>query len=136
MLGHVTDNIELKSTPSGTSVCNFTVATNRRVKKDDQWEDSATFHRITAWAKVAEIAAKNLGKGTKVYISARLDYRSYEDKDGKKVYVTDIIAEDIIPMEKKEGGSTAKKKPAKKEEGEAQETEENNEDVNTDDIPF
>lgn len=130
LLGNVADDIELKSTQSGHSVCNFTIATNRSIKKDDKFEDVASFHRVKAWATVAEFAAKNLKKGDKVYADGRLDYHSYEDRDGKKVYVTDIVLDNIIPMSKKNSQT------ASQEEAEPEPGEEGKENVDPDDIPF
>jgi len=100
LIGNLTADPELRYTPQGTAVCNFSVATNRTWKNSSgEVQDEATFHRIIAWSKLAEICAQILAKGRKVYIAGRIANRNWEDKEGQKHYVTEIVAEDLIALD-------------------------------------
>lgn len=96
--GNVTRDPELKYTPSGTAVCTFGVATNHSIKKNDQWTDIPTFHNIVVWGKQAEYLANIVKKGTKVSITGRIDNRQYDAKDGTKKYISEIVADTVIPF--------------------------------------
>jgi single-strand DNA-binding protein len=96
--GNVTRDPELRYTPSGSAVCSFGVATNHSIKKGDQWEDVPTFHNIVVWGKQAEFIANNVHKGTKVSISGRIDNRQYDAKDGTKKYISEIVADTVVPF--------------------------------------
>ena len=94
LLGRVASDIELKKTPSGQSVCSFSLATNR-VYKDasGQKKEDSQFHRVVLWARQAEIASQFLTKGALVLIEGRLQNRSWEDKSGNKRTTTEIVGE-------------------------------------------
>ncbi|MCK9578467.1 single-stranded DNA-binding protein [bacterium] len=94
LLGRVASDIELKRTPSGQSVCTFSLATNR-VYKDaaQQKKEDSQFHRVVLWARQAEIASQFLSKGALVLIEGRLQNRSWEDKNGNKRITTEIVGE-------------------------------------------
>jgi single-strand DNA-binding protein len=96
LIGHLGKDAETKFTPSGASVTNFTLATSRRWKdqQSGEWKEETDWHRIVYWR--AENVANYLLKGKQVYIEGRLQTRSYEDKDGKKVYITEVVCEDLI----------------------------------------
>lgn len=94
--GNVTRDPELRFTPSGQAVCSFGVATNRSIKKGDQWENVATFHNVVQWGKQAEFTSNNLKKGMKVTVTGRIDNRSYDAKDGTKKYISEIVADSVI----------------------------------------
>ena len=96
--GNVTRDPELRYTPSGSAVLSFGVATNHSVKKGDQWTDVPTFHNIVVWGKQAEFLSNNLKKGTKVSIQGRIDNRQYDAKDGTKRYISEIVADIVIPF--------------------------------------
>lgn len=102
LVGNVARRDELRFTPSGMAVFNFSIATNRSVKSGDEWKDVATFNRIVVWGKIAEFASKSLDKGDKVYVDGRIESRQYKDKDGNSKTMTEIIAENVIPFAKKE----------------------------------
>lgn len=113
LAGNVSQEPELKYTPNGTAVCTFSVATSRSVKKGEQWENIPTFHRVTVWQKLAEFVSNNLVKGQQVTVRGRLDNRSYEDQNGNKKYVTDIIAEDVVFNAPKKGQTTQQAQPSR-----------------------
>lgn len=96
LIGRLGKDAETRFTPSGASVSSFTLATNRRVKDQasDQWKDETDWHNVTLWR--AENVAQYLTKGKQVYVEGRLQTRSYEDKDGKKVYRTEVVAEEVM----------------------------------------
>lgn len=99
LIGRLTKDIELRKTQSGTSVGSFTIAVNRRLKQEGQPE--ADFIRCTAWGKTAEIMSQYLAKGALVGIEGRIQTGSYQDRDGKTVYTTDVVVENFDFLESK-----------------------------------
>lgn len=99
LLGNVSKDPEpVRFTKGGTAILNFSMATNRSVKDGDGYKNIGTFHRVVLYGKVAEYIYKNIQKGTKVYVDGRLENRSWEKQDGSKAYITEIVAENVIPM--------------------------------------
>lgn len=94
LVGNLTRDPELTETPNGTAVCRFSIAVTRDYANSEGTRE-ADFFNITTWNKQAEICGKHLKKGSKVGVVARLQNRSYDDKDGIKRYVTDIIANEV-----------------------------------------
>ena len=94
MIGRLTKTPDIRQTNTGKNVCTFTLAVNRRYK-DAQGNATADFFSVQAWEKLAELCARYLDKGSKVFISGELRNRSYEAKDGSKRTVTEIIANEI-----------------------------------------
>ena len=94
LIGNLGADPELRYTPSGSAVANFNIATTEKWKdKDGQSQERTEWHRIILWNRQAEIAKEYLRKGSPVYIEGRIQNRSYEDKDGIKRYVTEIVAQ-------------------------------------------
>ena len=95
LVGNLGADPEMRYTASGTAVCKFSLATSRKFTgKDGQKQEKTEWHRIVAWAKLAEICGQYLAKGKQVMIEGRIEYGSYE-KDGVKHYTTDIVAENM-----------------------------------------
>jgi single-strand DNA-binding protein len=96
LLGNLGRDAETSYTASQTAVTKFSVATSRRWKdqQSGEWKEETNWSNIILWR--GENVAPYLTKGTKVYVEGRLQTRSYEDKDGKKVWVTEVIADDVI----------------------------------------
>lgn len=96
IIGRVTQNPELRTTPSGQPVCNFSVATNR-VWTDGSGsrQEKAEFHNIVAWRRLAEIANQYLTKGSLVMVEGRIETRSWLDQTGNKRYRTEIVADNM-----------------------------------------
>ncbi|MDZ7291317.1 MAG: single-stranded DNA-binding protein [candidate division KSB1 bacterium] len=93
LIGHLGGDPELKYTPGGQAVATFSVATNEVYKdKEGNPQERAEWHRIVAWNRLAEVAAEYLKKGQQVYVEGRLQTRSWNDKDGVKRYITEIVA--------------------------------------------
>ncbi len=109
LIGNLTRDPELRSTPSGQSVANFDIATNR-VWKDPQTgerREAAEFHKIVVWRRLAEIAGQYLRKGSKVFLEGRLQTRSWQDQQsGAKRYMTEIVAENMQMLDRKPQGGT------------------------------
>ena len=105
LIGNLTEDPKLKYTTSGTAVVNFTIATNRRWKNSaGEEQDEATFTRCVAWSKLAEIIGQYLFKGKKIYIAGRISNRSWDDKQGVKHYMTEVVVDDMIMLGDKQGG--------------------------------
>ena len=93
LIGNLGKDPEVRYTASGTAVASFSLATTEKFKnKSGEWEDRTEWHRVTLWARLAEIAGEYLTKGSTVYIEGRLQTREYE-KDGAKRYTTEIVGE-------------------------------------------
>jgi len=97
IIGNITQEIELKQTPNGQNVTNFSIATNRSWT-DSSWnrQEQSEFHNVVLWGKLAEIAGQYAKKGKKVYIEWRLQTRNWEAQDGSKRYRTEIVWENLI----------------------------------------
>ena len=104
IFGNLTRDPDLKSLPSGIQVVSFGIATNRRVKRHDQWEDVPEFHNIVAFGKTAELINQYMRKGNSLFVEGRLQTRSW-DKDGAKQYRTEIVAERVQFGPRKQGDS-------------------------------
>ena len=94
LVGNLGKDPELRYTASGAAVANFSLATVNNFKNQDG-EKETTWHNIVAWKQLAEICGKYLQKGKQVYIDGRIQHRSYDDKDGNKKYITEIVAENM-----------------------------------------
>jgi single-strand DNA-binding protein len=97
IVGRVTQDPELRTTPSGQSVCNFSVATNRTWTNSQTHEkqEKAEFHNVVAWSRLAEISNQYLKKGSLVMVEGRIETRSWSDATGNKRYRTEIVAENM-----------------------------------------
>ena len=96
LVGHLGKDAETRSTPAGVSVTSFSVATNRRWKDQQtgEWKEETDWANVVLWRQ--ENLANYLTKGKQVYVEGRLQTRSYDDKDGKKQYRTEVVADDVI----------------------------------------
>ncbi|PJC02331.1 MAG: single-stranded DNA-binding protein [Candidatus Komeilibacteria bacterium CG_4_9_14_0_8_um_filter_36_9] len=102
VIGRLTANPEVRTTPGGDSVVSFSVATNFTwTNKEGNKQEKAEFHNIVAWRKLAEIMAQYLKKGSRIYLDGRLQTRSWEDQNGIKKYRTEIIADNMIMLDSK-----------------------------------
>lgn len=96
LIGHLAADVDLRQTKSGRSLASFSLAINRFVKDQEGKKRSmADFHRIIAWEGLAKICNNYLNKGSAVLIEGRLINRSFDDKEGNKVYRTEIIADNL-----------------------------------------
>lgn len=104
LIGNLTRDPELRYTPQGSAVVSFSIATNRTFISDGEKKEEADFHRIVAWNKLAELCSQLLKKGNRVFVSGRLQNRSWEDQSGQTKQVTEIVIEDMILLTSKSGG--------------------------------
>lgn len=94
--GHLGKEPELRVTPNGVSVCSFSVASNRSIKKGEEWVKVANWTNVVVWNKTAENVAKFMHKGDRVLVVGLTQTRDYQDKDGNTRYSTELTAEDIF----------------------------------------
>ena len=99
LLGHLGKDPELKYTTNGTPVCNASLATEKNWKVGDEWKKSTTWSKIVAWRKMAEVLAQAT-KGDEVLVEGSLTQRSWENKEGKKQYVTEVLASVVVVIGK------------------------------------
>ncbi len=143
LFGNLTRDPELKQLPNGGQVATFGVATNRRVKKDEQWVDIPEFHNVVVFGRQAETSAQYLKKGSSALIEGRLQTRSWDSPEKGKQYRTEVVAERV------QFGSRATGSGAPSSGGSSRQMDEQSqsspkddaidypaEDINPDDIPF
>jgi len=101
LIGHVGNDPEIKNFETGKKLANLNLATSE-VYKNDKGEkvEDTQWHRLTAWGKMAEIIEKYVNKGKEIAVEGKLVHRSYEDKDGEKRYISEIIINDILLLGK------------------------------------
>lgn len=133
IIGRLTDRVDLKVTSSGKKVAKFTLAINDG--KDRDGNDIVQFPNVVAWEKAAELLDLYTEKGSQVGVSGRLTTRKYDDKDGKKVYVTEIVA-DRIDLPAKQKDSTKETPKAQAPQQTASKAYYQDDLVNDDDLPF
>ena len=141
LIGNLTRDPELKAIPSGTKVCTFSLATNRVYKdKDGKKQEVTEFHNVVVFARVAELVAQYLKKGSQAYVEGRLQTRSW-DQNGEKKYRTEIVAE-AVQFGSRPTGSTGSPQAGSKVGGKSapsapsEAIEYPTEEINPDDIPF
>lgn len=132
LTGRLTDDIDLRYTPSGSAVGNFRLAVNRRFTNQNG-EREADFINCVVWKKTAENLANFTHKGTLIGVDGRIQTRTYDDKDGKKVYITEVVVEQFALLEPRQ-------------DNQVQQTQQNNMspfdnpsdqvDITDDDLPF
>jgi len=107
LIGNLGQDPELRYTGSGTAVCNFSLATTESYKdRDGNMVENTEWHRVVAWARLAEICGEYLSKGRQVYIEGQLQTRSWEDKDGNTRYTTEIKAREMQMLGSRDGGGS------------------------------
>lgn len=147
LMGNLTRDPELRTTPNGQSVCGFSLALNRSYKTaDGEWQEVTDFIDIVAWGSLGERVAQYLTKGRPALVSGRLQSRSWE-QDGQKRNKVEVVAQDVTFLGGPGGGSPssdtpaddakpAAKKPSKKDDEEVVIEDIGDEPINLDDIPF
>ena len=101
LIGHVGQEPEIKTLETGRKLANITIATNDvYYKENGDKVEKTEWHRVTAWGKTAEIIEKYVTKGKEVAVEGKLTHRSYDDKDGNKRYVTEVVVHEILLLSK------------------------------------
>ena len=149
LIGNLGRDAETSYTPSQTAVTKFSVATSRRWKdqQSGEWKEETDWHNIVLWR--SENLSSYLLKGKQVYVEGRLQSRSYEDKDGQKRYITEVVCDDLILLGGRgdTGGATAgpgdefarpgsMPRPAPRPQPAAAPADEANQGITDDDVPF
>ncbi len=102
LIGRLGQDPEMRYTPEGQAVSKFSLATDRPAKPGTQSETD--WHSVVCWQKLAEFAGQHLTKGRLVFVAGRLTYGSWEGKDGQKHRATEIVATELIPLDRKPNG--------------------------------
>lgn len=103
LIGRVGNDIELKETKTGKKFINISIATNEFYKnKAGERVQDTTWHKVIAWNKSAELMFDLLEKGNEIMLQGKLSNRTYDDKDGNKQYITEVVADSFLKLEKKE----------------------------------
>ena len=114
IIGYVGKDPEMRFSPSGQPTTSFSVATSRRYKKGDEWQEETEWFNVVTWAKLAETCNQILIKGSLVYVEGRQQTHTWE-KDGVKHYKTELIANSVTKLDKTEktdsGGDTPAEQP-------------------------
>lgn len=96
LVGHLGADPDMRYTPSGQGVCELRIATSESWNdKNGQRQERTEWHRVVVWGKRAEVCSKYLAKGRQVFVEGRIQTRTYDDKEGNKKYITEIIAADV-----------------------------------------
>ena len=133
LVGRITKDPELRKTQSGTSVVSFTIACNRRVPSQGQ---DADFINCVAWNKTADFMAQYVKKGALLGLEGRIQTRSYDDKDGKRVYVTEVVADSVQFLESKKQAENVQNEAYTAPVMQNNECVDYESDIETDDLPF
>lgn len=132
IIGNVTRDPETRTTTQGTNVATFSVATNLRwVAASGERQDKTEYHNVVAWRKLADICSQYIKKGTKIYVEGRLQTRSWDDAQGQKHWRTEIVADNVILLDRANSQASAVEEPMETPLAPAEETQ-----INVEDIPF
>jgi single-strand DNA-binding protein len=103
IIGNLGRDPEMRYTPSGQAVTQFTVATNRNYRDaQGEWQSETEWFRVVVWGQQAERTAERLRKGHKVYVEGRIQTRQWEDQTGNKRYTTELIANQVSSLERRD----------------------------------
>jgi single-strand DNA-binding protein len=135
LIGNLGQDPELRYTSSGVAVASFSMATSESWKdQDGNVQEKTQWHKLVTWRKLAEIVGEYLKKGSKVYVEGRIQYRSYDDKNGVKRDITEIVVDQLLMLDSK-GASHANGSSAGSAASSQQPVEESGPDK-VDDLPF
>lgn len=95
LMGNLTRDVELRQTPSGSTVGSFGIAINRSYTKDGEKVENTDFFNVVVWAKLAELCNEYISKGSPIALEGRLQSRSWETEDGQKRSVVEVVAENV-----------------------------------------
>ncbi len=137
LIGNLGRDPELRYTANGQPVATFTLATTESwTNKSGERDQRTEWHRIVAWGKLAELAGEYLSKGRQVYVEGRLQTREWEDKEGQKRRTTEVNAQQLLFLGRREGGATHDAEPASSGGGAAAAPDPGSPGSADDDIPF
>ncbi|MFC1542099.1 single-stranded DNA-binding protein [Candidatus Latescibacterota bacterium] len=136
LIGNLGNDPEIKYSQSGNAIANISIATTEgRKNANGEWEDYTEWHRVVMFGKLAETCKDYLRKGSKVFIEGRIQTRSWEDKDGKKNYMTEVVGASMLMLDSK--GSDSSMNTASSDSGSGNESRQSSNMPNEeDDLPF
>ena len=143
LIGRVTQDPEVRTTPSGIAVTSFGLATNLYWNdQSGQRQEKVEFHNIVAWRKLAEICGQYLHKGSKIYVEGRLQTSSWDDQSGNKRYRTEVVMDNMIMLDRKSDNAPSSAPTDRQEDqippasvqGQVEQSQE--EEISVEDIPF
>ncbi|MFH1207438.1 MAG: single-stranded DNA-binding protein [Patescibacteria group bacterium] len=135
LIGNVTRDPEVRTTPNGQNVATIGVATNRRwTDQSGQKKEEVEFHNVVVWRKLADIVGQYVKKGSKIYIEGRIKTRSWDDQSGQKRYRTEIVAENVIMLDR--AGQSSGPAPSSSDEAAQPAPPSSEPEINVEDIPF
>ncbi len=107
LIGNLGRDPEIRHLENGSMVGKFPVATNESYRdKNGEWQTMTEWHDVVVWRSLAERAEKTLKKGSLVYVEGKLTHRKYQDKDGIERYITEVVANTIKPLDRREGNTS------------------------------
>lgn len=113
IIGNLGADPEIKYTPNGTAVANLRVATaENRKNKEGEWEERTEWHRVVLYSRLAENAKDYLHKGSKIYIEGRIETRSWDDQNGQKHYMTEIVGNEMMFLDAKDKSAPENSEPS------------------------
>jgi single-strand DNA-binding protein len=137
LIGNLGKDPELRTTPQGTSLARFSVAT-KSVWKDSSGakQERTEWHDVVAWERLAQICGVDLHKGKQVYVEGSLQTRSWEDQNGQKRYKTEVKASNVVMLSRREDGARASTGPAREVADAAEAPVASGASAYDDDVPF
>jgi single-strand DNA-binding protein len=112
LIGNLGKDPDLRYTPGGKAVASFSLATSERwTNQEGQKQENTTWHNIVAWGKQAEVMKEYLAKGKQVYIEGRIQNRSYEDKEGNKKYISEVVVQNFTFLGSRDSGGSSRPAP-------------------------
>lgn len=137
LIGNLTRDPEVRTTPQGTAVATFSLATNLRwTNQAGERQEKTEFHAIVAWRRLADIAGQYLHRGSKIYLEGRLQTRSWDDAQGQKHWRTEVVADNLIMLDReRSGGNNAAEAALASAETPTEAPAEEGQ-INVEDIPF
>ena len=137
LIGNLGKDPEVKYSPSGVQIAKFPLATSERVKKGDNWEEKTDWHNIVIFARQAEYAKDYLKKGMTVFVDGRISTRSWDDENGVRKYMTEIIGNVVKNLSgKRDDISNDGQDDYDHNEKRSSENDSNSNDDPVDDLPF
>ncbi len=112
LVGNMTADPELKQTPSGVSVCRFSIAVQRRFGRNEQGQSTADFFNVVAWRQSAEFVSRYFKKGNSILVCGQIQNDNWTDNNGVKHYSTSIVADEVSFVEKRQDGGAPAASPA------------------------
>ena len=139
LIGRLGADPEVRYTQNNTAVATLSLATSERYKDSNgEWQENTEWHKVVAWARLAEICQQYTRKGSQIYVEGSLQTRGWEDKEGQKRYTTEIKAQTIQLLDSKDGGSgnTSSSRDTQRPETAVNSADNNTQDEGDDDLPF